>query len=263
MNMRRVFGFVIATVIVFGSTARANDILVNSSNEWVIPSGDIPLWIEVLGTTWTQRANNPEPQHGAFYFFAGGSTGNSELRQDIDVSIAADSIDAGAQSILLTGWFRSYNQNPRDTAFAILEFWNHDFTSLLWTDSTDKFYQIDAWLPDTLGGIVPVDTRWVRLRLRSKRGSGTNNDGYTDNLALTAEPPIYIPPKELVILPDTLDALLFWRGSYDLYDIYSDTLESGAFETLEGTTSDEMFIDSMGIDRYLKFYKVIGRNIAD
>jgi len=241
------------------TTAWANDILVNSSCEWTVPGEGIPIWTQAIGTTWTPRAANPDPQHGSYYFFA-GANGGAELRQDIDISIAADSIDAGVQSITFYGWFHSFNQNPRDTAFAILEFWNSGMTSLLWSDSTAKYYQYDAWLQDSLGGIVPVDTRVVRLRLRSKRGSGTNNDGYSDNLSLIANPPIYYGPRDLMIRADSLDAILYWRGGWDVYDVYSDTLDTGAFNTLEGTTNDETFRDTLGIDRTLKYYKVIGRN---
>ncbi len=244
------------------TTAWANEILVNNSCEWTIPGEGIPTWTQAIATTWTPRGANPDPLHGNYYFFAGAS-GGAELRQDIDISVAADSIDAGVQSIMFYGWFRSFNQNPRDTAFAILEFWNSDLTALLWSDSTTKFYQHDAWLQDSLGGIVPIDTRWVRLRLRSKRGSGTNNDGYMDNLSLMANPPIYYGPQSLMIKPDSLDAVLYWRGSWDLYDVFSDTLDTGAFETLEGTTNDETFRDTLGINRFLKYYKVIGRNIGE
>ena len=252
--------FVSVMVLMFAvTTLSANDILVNSSCDWTVNGEGIPIWTQALGTTWTPRASNPDPQHGSAYFFA-GATANAELRQDIDLSSAADSIDAGVQSVMFYGWFRSFNQSPRDTAFAILEFWNSDLTSLLWSDSTAKYYQQDAWLQDSLGGIVPADARWVRLRLRAKRGSGTNNDGYFDNLSLIANPPIIYGPRDLMIRSDSLDAILYWRGSWDIYDVFSDTLDPGAFETLEGTTNDETFRDTLGIDRNLKYYKVVGRN---
>lgn len=240
----------------------ANDILINGSNEWIEPAGSIPLWTEAIATTWTQRAANPEPQHGSYYFFAGANA-NAELRQDIDISIAADSIDAGVQSVTFYGWFRSFNQNPRDTAFAILEFWNSDLTTLIWSDSTEKYFQFDAWTQDSLGGIVPVDSRWARLRMRSKRGSGTNNDGYFDNLSLIANPPIYYGPRDLVVQPDSLNATLYWRGGWDSYDIYSDTLDAGAFEALEGTTNDETFLDSLALDHNKKYYRVVGHNTGE
>ncbi|OGE85145.1 MAG: hypothetical protein A2Y39_02265 [Candidatus Delongbacteria bacterium GWF2_40_14] len=174
----------------------SGNIIYNPGCESALVSDNIPLWTEELGTAWSQRTTNPVAYEGEAYFFA-GTDALDKLTQTIDVREYATEIDAGIQEFLFTGRVRSYDQAPVDQTQIEVEYWDNAQTTKL-----DFF---DSGLKNNTAGwdlvsdqrYAPAGTRYIKIRLTSVRNSGTNNDGYFDDLKLEAIPRPEIVPMEL------------------------------------------------------------------
>lgn len=160
----------------------AQNLLSNPDAEDPLVSGEIPDWTEVVGNDWQYRDSNPTAQSGQNYFFAGAGP-NAELQQDVDVSDQASDIDTGDLQFTFTGYVRSFDQTDPDEAQIILEYRDGSGTVLDTYDSGPTT-STSSWLLLDDERTAPVGTRVIRVRLISTRNSGTNNDGYFDNLSL-------------------------------------------------------------------------------
>ncbi|HYE73506.1 MAG TPA: hypothetical protein VEF04_09245, partial [Blastocatellia bacterium] len=168
-------------------TARLNiNLLQNPGNEAALVNGQISGWTTVSGS-WTQAASGlngfPVSAAGSTYFYAGEST-SAELRQDVDVSSFAQLIDTGAQQFLFSGYARSRNESPADSARVIVEYRDGADANVLATYDSGETFSTSDWKPVSDQRIAPTGTRWIRVRLISSRYSGTTNDGYFDTLSL-------------------------------------------------------------------------------
>lgn len=176
---------VVVLLLAYFSTANAQNLLQNSGCEDELVGGEIPDWNEIIGTNWTHRSTNPMPYEGNYYFFAGAGS-NAELKQDVDVSFYSSTIDANIQSFAFEGYVRSYDQNPTDASRLIIEYLDSLKINVLDSFDSGEYTNISEWelISDTR--IAPINTRFISVRLISKRYSGTNNDGYFDALSLQA-----------------------------------------------------------------------------
>lgn len=161
------------------------NLILNPSCEDVLVGGEIPYWTEVLSTSWSQRAANPSPHDGSAYFFA-GTEANAELSQMVDVSTRASAIDSGTQAFIFEGYVRSYSQSPADSSRIVLEYLDATQTVILDSFDTGEIINTSSWELVSDNRYAPVNTRWIRIRLISRRYNGTNNDGYFDALSLYA-----------------------------------------------------------------------------
>lgn len=170
----------------------STNLIQNPSNEAPLVGGEITGWQEIIGSNWKQRSTDPLPFEGEAYFFAGVGA-SAELQQDVDVSTYAVAIDAGTQSFDFTGYVRSWSDG-QDTSRIVLEYLNGAKDNVLSSFDSGEIANASAWQEVTDSRLAPVGTRYIRVRLISKRGSGSNNDGYFDALALTTpEYVIYLP----------------------------------------------------------------------
>ena len=174
----------ISSFAVNRSQAGENNLLLNPSNDESLIAGEIPQWVEVEGSNWTQRSTSPEPNHGESYFFAGVSQ-NAELRQDVDVSAYSTEIDNGEQSFKFIGYVRAWPQSPSDSSRVIIEFRDMANTEILTSFDSNEHDQTISWKKISDTRLAPLGTRFIRIRLISTRYSGSNNDGYFDGLSLT------------------------------------------------------------------------------
>lgn len=161
------------------------ELLRNGGCEEALVGGNIPDWEEVQGSGWTQRQTSPPPHEGISYFFA-GVVAQGELRQVVDVSVDSLDIDAGLITGAFTGWVRSFDQNPPDGSRVVLEYRDGGGSLLASYDSGERT-NMEAW--EAVDGFtaLPPGTRQARVRLISTRHSGSNNDGYYDDLSFTLE----------------------------------------------------------------------------
>jgi hypothetical protein len=191
----------------------------NPGCEEILVGGNIPEWVEVVGTNWTQRASSPSPQEGAYYFFPGVCS-SGELRQDVDINPYAYLVDTDLQSFEFSGYVRSYTQTPADLTNIILEYLNHDKSVVLDTYNSGAHNNTSDWLPVSDARIAPIGTRFIRIRLVSTRNNGSNNDGYYDGLSLTT----FIPQPSI---PQGLSITLAGGGTdifLDWGDVTTDEL---------------------------------------
>ncbi len=185
----------------FPALAQANLIL-NPSNEAALVGGEIPDWVERSGsgysTNWTQRATNPTALDGTYYFFAGTGT-LAELYQDIDVTAYAAGIATGAQLFNFSGFVRGYISGD-DTSRIIIEYRDSTQTVLEFFDSGELLFR-DSWEEVIDARFAPAGTETIRVRLIADRYSGSNNDGYFDNLSLTTNLQVPGPASGALLAP--------------------------------------------------------------
>lgn len=175
-------------------TQFAQNLILNPDNELPLVGGEIPNWTEVSGTSWTTRSLNPTPQSGSFYFYPGSSSTGAELRQDIDVSSYSSNIDNNNQSFSFNGYVRDWTTGA-DLSRITVEYRDAANSSVLTDYDSGYIANPNSWLLLSDTRTAPSGTRFIRIRLRSRRVSGGNNDGYYDNLSLTTS---IVLPVELI-----------------------------------------------------------------
>lgn len=161
---------------------------------WAITSGD-PNVVCYVNNGGFPNASAPGAQPGNGYF-TGGTRGNGSLRQTVDVSAAASSIDAGAASYNLSGWLGGYGKQ-NDTAAVVATFQSSSGTSLgtaqlaavTASDRKDK----TEFLQRTASGSIPAGTRSIQVDVIFTWTAGQTTDGYAQGLSLTMSPSIAAP----------------------------------------------------------------------
>jgi hypothetical protein len=127
--------------------------------------------------------------NGGANFFAGGPDGTSSATQTVDVSDLASGIDAGADSITLSGFLGGFD-GQADNASLTATFLSSTSASL-GTVSIGPVTESDragatTLLFRTANGDIPVGTRSILVEIDATRVDGSYNDGYADNLSLVA-----------------------------------------------------------------------------
>lgn len=244
------------------------ELVQNGGCEMPLEGGEIPGWMEIVGSNWTQRTANPSPYEGSNYFFAGAGA-SAELIQDVDVTEHAALIDAGTKQFSFSAWVRSWDQAPADISQIILEYLNHDKSSVLATFDLGQDSNTTTWTEKLHSANAPVGTRYIRIRLISIRRSGTNNDGYFDAVSITTDIPDVMAPSELEILIQGSDVALNWAPvttdtagtpiTITEYRIYASDQPYFVCETanLAGTSILPNIVLSGHGTSARKFYKVI------
>ncbi len=164
-------------------SAQAN-LITNGSNDAALVAGQITGWTEVVGTAWTQRSASPDAFDGTHYFFAGGGA-DGTLRQVVDVSSLAAGIDSGQLAFDFSGFVRTFEQTPSDTARIVVQFLSAS-NGVLDTFDSGAIVNSLAWQEVEFSSVAQASTRFVQIDLLSHRNSGSNNDGYFDALSLNA-----------------------------------------------------------------------------
>lgn len=182
------------------------NLIINGSNDEPLIGGEIPGWTEAVGTTWSQRCEDPPPYDGACYFFAGAVV-TAKLEQNILVDGVAAGIDSGTQPFRFQGAARAWGQSPPDQANIIFRFLDA-LGDTLGMMALGPYSDVNAWEEIDTSFHAPPGTRIMNLALRSDRLTGSNNDGYYDGLVLTTESTISIhegssPPTTFFPNPTT------------------------------------------------------------
>ena len=152
-----------------------------------------PGWINVQGHWATLEGDSIHhdfgfAQEGKYYFFAGNDT-LGILQQDVNVSKYALEIDKNKQQFVFNGYVQSLDQGPNsDQSQIILTALDNSKIKTTNIFNTDSTRSLNKWqlIADTFS--VPELTRFVRIELKAIRHVGGDNDGYFDNMILTALP---------------------------------------------------------------------------
>jgi hypothetical protein len=207
--MRRLLVFILLAVVILPpSVIKAQvigqNLIANPSCEDSAANNKIPLWTEVSGFEWQRQSSTngsfPPAWDGQYLFFA-GQTDSAELRQDVNVTVFASSIDAGTRSFVFHGYVRSYDQSPPDSSRIIIEYRADTVSAPLRTFDSHNIGNVVNWQLVSDSALAPWGTRLIRIRLMSTRFAGTDNDGYYDALSLIASGPMTGLEKESSPLP--------------------------------------------------------------
>jgi hypothetical protein len=125
----------------------------------------------------------PAAFNGSSFFYAGTSP-TAELRQDVDVSAYAATINASQQQFAFDGWVRSGNKNPADTARIVIEYRDSTNSTVLAAADSGQVSSTQEWLELKDQRTAPAGTAVIRVRLIATRNSGTTNDAYFDEITL-------------------------------------------------------------------------------
>lgn len=185
-------------ILGFGCGVRSGNLLVNPSAE--IPKHDsVPVGWENISGKWqalegdTLHHDFGYAKDGKYYFF-GGNGLHCVLQQDAAVSQYANDIDGGKLRVFLSGYEQTLDQGPvSDQGMLKVECLDMTKTKILYSDSTDTLMSIGKWkaIADTF--LAPGLTRFIRVQLIAFRNVGGDNDGYFDDISLSASsPPNYI-----------------------------------------------------------------------
>ncbi len=147
----------------------------------------------ILGT------NSPTPPNAGNAYFGGGyATANSTATQDLVVSDAAISIDAGKVGYNLSAYLGGFAEED-DNATVTLRFmsWSGLMVAqtVLGPVKAAERHNISGFLPKQQAGPVPPGTRWIRVLLTMTHAAGPGNEAAADNLVLTLHGPAPVPPS--------------------------------------------------------------------
>jgi len=201
---RKIYSLVLTffSILIFLiSSIEAQNLILNPGCEDSLVNGEIPNWIEVIGSNWTQRTAGPDPYEGLAYFFPGVAS-VAELQQDVDVSFYKTTIDDSTQPFIFEGYVRAYAQSPADQSRIILEFLDTLKTTKIDSFDSGNYSNTTEWVKITDTTIAPAQTRYIRIRLISTRRNGSNNDGYYDALSLIAAVPVRIQAERRNLIKD-------------------------------------------------------------
>ncbi|CCQ73337.1 PEP-CTERM sorting domain-containing protein [Magnetospira sp. QH-2] len=204
-----------AAVLAYGNESKAtaivsDNLIYNGSGEIYGPSGWMDGWT-VSGMSVSGYGNwgvgRPTPDAGNVFFW-GGYSGSATAAQSIDVSAWSDAIDMGTTGADLSGYFGGYgsqNDNTtlyasfRDEAGSLLGQWN--VGSVL---AGQRGYRT-GMVFESVFNYIPELTRSVDILFTARRYSGSDNDGYSDNLS-------FVIHGEQNVVPEPASLGLFGAG---------------------------------------------------
>ena len=146
------------------------NLLANPSAEALALEAGIPEWSQTTGNNWQPRLGPPTPADGLYFFYA-GTDQDAELRQDVDVSIFGERIDAGIQRFVFDGRIRSLYEVSA-VAQIVVEFRDATNTAVLASFEVGPLASPTDWIYvsnglDAAPDPAPEGTRWIRYRLRN------------------------------------------------------------------------------------------------
>lgn len=126
---------------------------------------------------------------GKTNFFAGGpSNPKSGATQVVNVTRYKAAIDAGKRTATLSGFLGGYSSQA-DALAVSATFLSATGKTLgvlrIGPVSATQRNNVTTLLQKSASKLVPKSTRWIQVKLTAARTSGSYNDGYADNLALT------------------------------------------------------------------------------
>jgi hypothetical protein len=156
----------------------------NSSCEEPIVGSKIPHW-EVVDGAWL-AGKEVEAVDGLAYFTP-GKVGHAELSQNVYVGDLAREIDQGNKQFVFTAYVRSFRESsrPADLSRIAIDFFDESKTNLLHRFDTGNICSQEKWQEINSNLVAPKGTRWIQVRLISRRRSGTDCDAWYDKLSLT------------------------------------------------------------------------------
>ncbi len=159
----------------------------SGDSAWLAQAAPAAIKTEKYGANTFPAASDVGPANRGASFFYGGPSASADSHQRVDVTAFADQIVSGARFSLSAYLGGSAGQDDR--AAVVLQLLAADGSNL-GTETLGGPYAAErvgttALLANKLDGKLPIATRAIDVHLVMTRASGTDDDGYADNLALT------------------------------------------------------------------------------
>lgn len=220
---------------------------VNTVPGWTVTQGSPSIVCYSIGSF-----NAPTGGSGGNAFIADGPYGDSALRQNINVSSAATTIDGGAVTYNLSGWlggYTVYNGEAVVTAVFLDANGNPLGTPAQLAGVTASTRNLESgFVAQSATGNVPEGTRTISVLLQFTNTSASYNIGYADNLSLTLSTPV------------TAATLQAPASSVPAFDhVFIVMMENTDYSEVIGDTTDAPFINSLAsqgtlLDNYSGVY---------
>lgn len=164
------------------------NLLLNAGAEATPVGGNLPSWIEVLGTNWQQRRSDPSAAEGQASFYPGVTTDVfAELAQPVTVASYQVPIDGAAgQDFAFSALVRTREEVPSDVARIVVEYRDASGTLVLDSFDTGEIASPLEWQRVSDVRKAPAGTRLIQVRLLARRLSGSETNTYFDDLSLTS-----------------------------------------------------------------------------
>jgi hypothetical protein len=152
-------------------------------------TGGSNFTVTCYGASGFPNASVGSSINGGSGFFAGGpDNAVSAASQNVDVSSAASSIDAGSAEVDLSGYLGGFS-SQEDNVVIKARFLNgsgQKVGSVLQIGPVTAAARHDqtTLLRRSASASVPVGTRSIQVTMTATRTDGSDNDGYADNLSL-------------------------------------------------------------------------------
>ncbi|GGA52359.1 hypothetical protein GCM10010981_47280 [Dyella nitratireducens] len=220
---------------------------VNTVPGWTVTQGNPSVVCYSISSFST-----PGNASGGNAFIADGPYGDSALRQNVDVSSAANAIDGGNITYTLSGWlggYTTYNGQAVVTAIFLDANGNPlgSPTQLAGVNASARSDKTGFIAKSTTGN-VPSGTRTISVLLQFNDTSASYNIGYADNLSLTLSTPVTAP---------ILQAPASQVPAFD--HVFMVMMENTNYDEVIGDTTDAPFINSLAsqgtlLDNYSGVY---------
>jgi hypothetical protein len=230
-----------------GGTCTADWSAVNTVPGWTVTQGNPSTVCYSISSFST-----PGNASGGSAFIADGPYGDSALRQNVDVSGAANAIDGGNITYTLSGWLGGYTTyNGQAVVTAIFLDANGKplgTPAQLAGVTASTRNSKTGFVAKSATGSVPAGTRTISVLLQFNNTSGSYNVGYADNLSLTLSTPVSAA---------TLKAPVSHVPAFD--HVFVVMMENTNYEQVIGDTTDAPFINNLAnqgtlLDNYSGVY---------
>jgi hypothetical protein len=155
---------------------------------WTLTNTPQQICYGASGGYPTQAQGPSTPDTPGNAFFDGGTTASAAMSQNVDVTSFASGIDAGNDPYTLSGWLGGFsNQNDQAGVTAVFKSSSGSTlgTATLAPVTAAQRGNNTELLRETASGVVPAGTRTITFTVNFTRSSGTEDDGYVDDLGLT------------------------------------------------------------------------------
>lgn len=172
------------------SAGITGNLMVNPDAETGTTSG----WVDALahGFGVSPGAFAFPVQSGAHSFWAGVSgpasgAWTNEIRQDVDVSPYALSIDAGSAIVFFSGYGRTNSASGSTDPGRMIVEYRSSGGSVLQSFDTGTVTPVNTWVLEQDARTAPVGTRTIRVRLLGSRAGGSSTDCGFDALSVSLD----------------------------------------------------------------------------
>ena len=206
---------------------------VNTVPGWTVTQGNPSIVCYSISSFST-----PGGASGGNAFIADGPYGDSALRQNVDVSSAANAIDGGNVTFNLSGWLGGYTvYNGQAVVTAVFLDANGNplgTPAQLSGVNASARNSKTGFIAKSTTGNVPAGTRSISVLLQFTNTSASYNIGYADNLSLTLS---------TSVTPSSLQAPVSSVPSFD--HVFMVMMENTNYDEVIGDTTDAPFINNL------------------